>query len=325
MHIDRRLLGWGVFFVLMGAIPLAVRGGYLDEARVSDWFLLWPVLLIGWGLGLLLRRTPIEWVGGLVAAAALGVMAGGALATGFGGVRFGGGCGGDGQGTAFTTQSGAVPASGQLNVEFNCGTLTMAAVDGGDWNVAGSDTDGRGPRVQTSGTTVSIGTPNTGFFPDVGESHWTVGVPRSSPVGLGITLNAGDGSADLTGANVTSTSLTVNAGSFRLDLVSSAQVGDLNATVNAGKGVVSLPAGDRSANLSLNAGNLELCLPPEAAARVHWSGALGSNDLDDSGLTEIGDDTWVTAGFVETAPHLELRVSANAGSFELTIGGACDA
>ena len=27
MHIDRRLLGWGVFFILVGAIPLAVRGG----------------------------------------------------------------------------------------------------------------------------------------------------------------------------------------------------------------------------------------------------------------------------------------------------------
>jgi hypothetical protein len=95
--------------------------------------------------------------------------------------------------------------------------------------------------------------------------------------------------------------------------------------VNAGEGVVSLPAGDRSANLSLNAGDLEVCLPAGSAARVRWSGALGSNDLDQSGLTEIDDDTWVTQGFTETAPHLELRVSANAGSFNLTIGGPCDA
>jgi hypothetical protein len=325
MHIDRRLLGWGLFFVIMGAIPLAVRAGYLDESRVAGWFLLWPVLLIGWGLGLLLRRTPVDWVGGAVAAVVLGLMAGGALATGFGGVRFGGGCGGDSQGGAFATQSGTVPTGGQLNVEFNCGTLAMSAVDGGDWTVTGSDTDGRGPRVETSGTTVSIGTPNTGFFPDVGESHWTVGVPRASALGLGITLNAGDGNAQLAGATISSASLTVNAGSFTLDLAGAAEVGDLNATVNAGKGVVSLPAGDRSANMSLNAGNLEVCVPAGQALRVHWSGALGSNDLAESGLTETGDDTWVTAGFVETAPHLELRVSANAGSFDLTIGGPCNA
>ena len=58
---------------------------------------------------------------------------------------------------------------------------------------------------------------------------------------------------------------------------------------------------------------------------MRWAGALGSNDLDEAGLTELDDDTWVSAGFVETAPHLELRVSANAGSFDLTIGGACGA
>jgi len=325
MHIDRRLLGWGLFFILMGAIPLAVRGGYLAEDQVSGWFLLWPVLLIAWGAGLLLRRTPIEWIGGAVAAVVLGLMAGGALATGFGGVRFGGGCGGEHEGSAFTTQRGTLATGGQLNVAFNCGTLAMAAVDGSDWNVSGTDTDGQGPRVDTNGTTVSIGTANTGPFPDVGESRWTVDVPRSSPMGLGVTLNAGEGTADLTGASITSASLTVNAGSFRLDLGNVAQVGDLNVTVNAGKGVVTLPGGGRSANLSLNAGSLTLCLPTDAGARVRWSGALGSNDLGGSGLTEIDDDTWVTDGFAETAPHLELRVTANAGNFDLTIGGPCDA
>ena len=140
-----------------------------------------------------------------------------------------------------------------------------------------------------------------------------------------MTINAGRGTADLAGASVTSTSLTVNAASFRLDLANAALVGDVNATVNAGDGIVSLPAGDRSANLSLNAGSLEVCLPADAAVRVRWSGALGSNDLEEAGLTEVGDDTWVTAGFNETAAHLELRVSANAGSFDLTIGGACGA
>ena len=46
MHVDRRLLGWGLFFVLLGAIPLAIRAGLLDKVVVSQWPLLWPVLLI---------------------------------------------------------------------------------------------------------------------------------------------------------------------------------------------------------------------------------------------------------------------------------------
>ena len=326
MHIDRRLLGWGTFFILLGAIPLAVRGGYLDERWVSSWIRLWPVLLIGWGLGLLLRRTPIEWIGGAITTVTFGVMAGGALATGFGGVPMFGGCGGDRPGAAFATQSGTLATDGQVNIEFNCGTLAVTAIEGTDWSVAGSDEGGRGPSVEANGTQVSFETPRGGgFFADVGENRWTVGLPRATTFGLGVTLNAGRGSADLGGASIGSTSLTVNAGEFRLELVNAAQAGDVNATVNAGKATVSLPAGGRSANMSLNAGGLEVCLPAGAPIRVRWSGALGSNDLDDSGLSEVDDDVWVSDGFVESAPHLELWVSANAGSFELTMGGACGA
>jgi hypothetical protein len=325
MHIDRRLLGWGVFFILLGAIPLAVRAGYLSETQVEGWPSLWPILLIGWGLGLLLRRTPVEWIGGAVGAVVLGVMAGGALATGFGGVSMFGGCG-DGQGTAFTTQRGTLTGGGQVNVDFSCGTLAIEGADGSDWSVAGTDRGGRGPRIDVSGSAVSIETPAGSFWENTGgQNNWTVGVPRASQVGLGMTLNAGRGSADLTGANITSASLTVNAGDFRLDLADAAQLGDVNATVNAGQAIVSLPGGDRSANMSLNAGNLEVCVPAGTAIRVGWSGALGSNDLDETGLTETGDNVWVTAGFSETAPHLELRVSANAGSFDLTIGEVCGA
>lgn len=325
MHIDRRLLGWGVFFILLGAIPLAVRAGYLDASSVSEWFSLWPILLIGWGLGLLLRRTPVEWIGGAVSAVVLGVMAGGALATGFGGVSFGG-CGGDGRGTAFQEQRGTLAIGSQVNLEFNCGTLAVAAVDGADWSVTGSDIGGRGPRVETSGSTVSIETPSgVAFFDEVGENNWTVNLPRGGAFGLGLTLNAGRGTVNLAGATVGSTSLTVNAGDFNLDLADAAQVGDLNVTMNLGSATVDLPSGDRSANMSLNAGSLEVCVPADAAVRVRWAGALGSNDLDAAGLTETEDNTWVTAGFTETAPHLELRVSANAGSFDLTIGEVCGA
>jgi hypothetical protein len=267
----------------------------------------------------------VDWIGGGVTAVVLGLMAGGALATGFRGIPLASGCGGEGPGTAFVTQRGPLATGGQLNVEFNCGTITIAAADGSDWSVAGSDAGGRAPQVETSGTSVSIETPAGDFFRDRGRNDWMIAIPRAAPLGFGMTLNAGQGAADLTGASITSASLSVNAGSFRLDLADAALVGDVNATVNAGDATISLPDGDRSGNMSLNAGNLEVCLPAGAPVRVRWSGALGSNDLDEAGLTEVADDTWVSAGFVETAPHLELRVSANAGSFDLTIGGACGA
>ena len=68
--------------------------------------------------------------------------------------------------------------------------------------------------------------------------------------------------------------------------------------------------------MSLNAGGLERLPAGRCPDPGALGGALGSNDLDATGLVEVDDDTWTSAGFGEAAPHLELRVSANAGSFE---------
>jgi hypothetical protein len=324
VNIDRRLLGWGAFFILVGTIPLAVRAGVLDATLVGRWASLWPLLLIGWGVGLVLRRTPLEWLGGAVTAITFGVMGGGLLATGFSGAPLFGGCGG-GDGRPFEAQRGSIASPGQLNVEFNCGTLEIAPAAGTEWTVSGTESEGRAPRITTSGSSVSIeGAPGGGFLSGVGEARWSVGVPTGPSIGLGVTLNAGRGTADLTGASMSSVNLTVNAGSFELDLAGAAQLGSVNATVNAGEATLRLPSGERSVNLSLNAGSLDACMPAGSSVRIEWSGALGSNDLDDAGLTKVDDDTWVSPGFVEAQPHTEMHVSANAGSFDFDLRGACN-
>lgn len=325
--LDRRLLGWGLFFILVGAIPLATRAGLIDSAVVGRWPSLWPLLLVAWGVGLLLQRTPLEWIGGALSVTVFGVMGGGALASGFGGVGGMGGCGGDQAGEEFATQRGTFAAAGQLDVELNCGTLVVVTADGAEWSVAGVDDDGETPNVVTEGASVSIESDRGGsvFGDGNGEATWNVVVPQAPELRLDLTLNAGEGRFELGSANLASVSLTLNAGSAHLDLATTARLGDVNATVNAGSATVALPAGSRSANLSLNAGNLGVCLPADAPLRVTWSGALGANDLDDAGLVKVDDNTWTSPGFDAGQPHLELQVSANAGSFGLDLGGTCDA
>jgi hypothetical protein len=124
MRIDRRLLSWGLFFILLGAIPLAVRQGYLTEASLERWWSLWPLLLVGAGLGLLLRRTPFEFIGGLLAAGTVGVMAGSVLAVGFGGFPIAG-CGDERGTVAFQTREGELSAGADVRLELNCGELTV--------------------------------------------------------------------------------------------------------------------------------------------------------------------------------------------------------
>jgi hypothetical protein len=326
MHVDRRLLGWGLFFILVGGIPLATRAGLLDPHVVGQWPLLWPLLLIGWGAGLLLRGTPVEWLGGALAAITLGVMGGGLLAAGFGGVSIASGCGSTTPAVAFAGKSGDFDPAARADFEFNCGTFALTTTDGTGWNVSGTNHDGKAPDITFGQSHLSVRAGHDGsIFDSAGRSTWNVTLPRSPAVVLGLTLNAGDGSLDLAGATVSSATLTLNAGDLTADMATAKSVGDLNATVNAGSATIAMPAGDRSANLSLNAGSLKVCLPVGALVRVEWSGALGSNNFDAGGLVKVDQNTWTSPGFDPVQSHVELHVSANAGSFELQFGGACNA
>jgi hypothetical protein len=259
MHVDRRLLGWGLFFILVGAIPLATRAGYLDPELVGRWPSLWPLLLIGWGVGLLLRGTPIDWIGGGIAAIVFGIMGGGLLASGFAGAPISTGCGGQAPGTAFATQSGSFGSEGRLNVDLSCGSLTMRPAPGSSWSISGTESEGRIPDIEIddNGAAVEIEAADRGaFFGNAGRTDWTVAVPTAARVDLGVTINAGEGLIELDGANLGSVNLTINAGSARALLGGATNLGNVNGTVNAGSAVVGLPAGGRSASLSLNAGSL---------------------------------------------------------------------
>ena len=325
MHIDRRLLGWGLFFILVGGIPLAVRTNLLDASVVSQWANLWPLLLIAWGIGLLLRSTPIEWIGGALTAITFGVMGGGLLATGASGLPFATGCSGSGATTAFAERTGDLEGTAPMNIEFNCGSLHVGVGDGSGWAVAGSDRDGRGPSVTSSASSVSIKADDSGGFPGGGRADWNVTVPRDPSVGLEMTLNAGDGSVDLTGASISSATVTLNAGKLDLNMGAVAHADDVRATVNAGAAAIMLDNGARDVDLSLNAGSLQLCLPAGTPLRATWSGTLGSNNFTAAGLTKVDDSTWTSSGLDLSQPHAELHVTANAGSFELRVGGTCRA
>ncbi|HUR05268.1 MAG TPA: hypothetical protein VM347_22170 [Nonomuraea sp.] len=326
MHVDRRLLGWGLFFVLLGTIPLAVRAGLLDKALISQWPLLWPVLLIGWGLGLLLRGTPLALVGGAVGAITLGIMGGGAIATGFGNVSFASGCSSTAPSTPFAARSGDLGATARVDLIVNCGNLTVNTGAGTTWSVAGSARDAAGPVIEASAGSLSARTDSDrNFLGTHGRSVWNVTLPRSTSMALGLTLNAGEGNLDLAGATISTVSMTLNAGSINLGLAGTTSTGDINATVNAGSAAVALPSGQHAVNLSLNAGSLTVCVPAGTQVRAQWSGALGSNNFDAAGLAKVDNQTWTSSGFVAGQPHVELHVSANAGSVELQFGGTCRA
>ncbi len=328
MHLDRRLLGWGVFFILLGAVPLAVRSGLVDPALAGRWPTLWPLLLVGWGLGLLLRARPIAWIGGAIVAVTFGLIGGGAIATGFDGLPALGGCG-SGPGQPFDTAQGTLGPSGQVDVEFTCGTLAVATADGSGWQVSGVDRDGRAPTIDANPNGVSMHSPQHGFDLGGGRTAWTVAIPRSPHLGVGLTMNAGDGKVDLAGATLDSFDMTLNAGSLKVDLsrVETAPQGGVNGTVNAGSATLALPQVAGAVNLSLNAGSLTVCVPTGTRLVVAWHGTIASQNLDQAGLVKTGENTWASPGSqpAGTPADISMDVSANAGSFSLQLGGSCGA
>lgn len=326
MHIDRRLLNWGLFFILLGAIPLAVRQGILTEGTLERWWSLWPLFLVGAGLGLLLRRTPLEFVGGLLAAGTAGVMAGSLLASGFGSFPIAG-CGDERGTVAFPAREGELSAGADVRVELNCGDLDLVSGGGSGWRVEGVDEDGTGPRIDASAGALTVRSPEEdepfGFLGK--RDRWTVTVPGTVGLDVDVLVNAGRGTLDLADGSFGRLAIDLNAGETIVGADGVAELGELDVHVNAGSAKISLPDRSLRASLSVNAGSIAFCASSDAGLRIRTNDNItAGNNFDERGLTKSGN-TWETAGYDAADVKIEIDAEANAGSFTLNPAGGCDA
>ena len=54
MRVDRGRLNWGIFFIVLGAVPLAYQQGLVSSSAVDDAWRLWPLVIVGIGLAFVL-------------------------------------------------------------------------------------------------------------------------------------------------------------------------------------------------------------------------------------------------------------------------------
>jgi hypothetical protein len=326
MRINRGLLGWGVFFLLVGAVPLAVRAGLVSDDQIGRIGSLWPLILIGIGVGMLLARTRFALVGGLVVAATFGLMVGGALSGGIDGFA-GGACGPGAGTTAFPARDGRFETTtASVELEFSCGTMAVSSATGDTWRVEGEDANGSGPSVDADGDSLSVGTENRdrgpfGFLSD--RESWRVTLPSMVGLELRLELNAGSSTVDLSGASIETIDLNLNAGSAILDLGSVDEVGPLDVEINAGSVDLTLPNQSLIGSIEVNAGSVNLCVPAGTAMRFNTEGSnLSSFDFADQGLIQDGS-TWQTPSFESAVERIELDARTNAGSLSLNPEDGC--
>jgi len=325
MRINQGFLGWGVFLILVGAIPLAVNAGVIPAERVDDWWSYWPLILVGIGIGIVLSRTAFNWLGGLVVAATFGLMVGSLAATGIGGIPFTG-CGSDGEaGTAFPSRSGQFAGQASVQMDLNCGDLSVTAAPGAGWTLAGSDDTGEGPLIESGDTSLRIESrERAGLGFAAAQDIWRLTLPTSVPLDIDLGLNAGSGDADMTGAALGGVRVDMNAGDIRLDLGGATAITGLDVGVNAGAIGITLPAMSVTGAIEANAGAVEICVPAAVGLRLRTTENLtASYDYDGNGLVQQGD-TWTSPGYDTAAVRIDLATHGNAASFSLNPEGGCD-
>ena len=326
MHVNRGLLGWGVFFVVAGAVPLAIQSGLVNADVVRNFWELWPLVLIGIGLGLILQRTKAAFVGGLVIAITFGLLVGGWFAVGFspGFGTCGVGSGGT-HGDPFPTQSGSFAAPASVSLDLSCGAMVVTSAGGNAWTVAGSS-EGAVPPTVTAGRDLKVESPHQSGLDFGHAADWQVSLPTGVPVSLGLEGNAGSIEATLGAMQVPDLHASVNAGSATIDMAEVTGLESIDISANAGSLSLTLPspAGTMTGSISANAGSVELCVPDGVGLRIHSSSSpLASNNFGDRGMANDGG-TWTRAGYEASAQRIDLQVSANLGSVSLNPDGGCD-
>ena len=325
MRINHGFVGWGVFLVVAGAIPLAVRAGLISVDQIGSVASLWPLILIGIGIGILLGRTRWAFLGGLLVSATFGVIVGGVLAGGAAGIGVGA-CGAGRDMTAFDRSEGTFSEpSASIELELNCGDLMLSVGAGNGWSVEGETRDGTEPDVDADDASLRVSSrEGSGWFEGLNDRDtWRVTLPEDVDLDVSMELNAGSAILQLGQATVEAIDLTLNAGSLTLDMSQVSRIDEFGAELNAGALNVTLPNQTFEGSIEANAGSVNLCAPAGAALRLHTGDSIVAGyDYDGHGLVKDGS-TWETPGFDAAQVRIELDTQANAGSFSLNPEDGC--
>ncbi len=320
MTIRRGSLYAGVFVLAVGAVTLASAAGSLDRAMASDAVgALWPVAVIAVGLAMLLRRTPVSLPAGFVAAAAPGLLLGGALVAG---PTFAVPCTASSSAIPTQTQQGTIDGPGAINLHLACGDLRVTTQAGSSWRLDSADGAGRRTDVGTTpGGFTATADGQDDRWSARGPVTWVATLPTAPALDLTTRIDAGRGRLDLTGATLLTVDLGVDAGDLRTDLTG-ATLDRLALEVNAGSATVTLPVDTFTGDIRANAGSVAVCVPAGLGLRVNAQQSLGSIRFNN--LVRQGD-TWVSPqSIATTTPNTaELTVNASVGSVTINPEGGC--
>ena len=321
MNVNRRWLYGGVFLIALGAVLLAGQGDAVDGDVIAQAARLWPVLVIALGIGLLLRRTRFGLAGGMIAAAVPGLVLGGMLVAAPVAVAEVGPACNDVEPTSLASREGSFDGAASVDLRLRCGDVTVTTGSGSTWHLEAGNGSGTAPVVDATADRLSVASSFTGrplgFVR--GSDVWRLTLPVARRLDLAATVEAGRGRFELAGADLGTVELVVNAGEANADFAG-ATLERLAVHVNGGDVTLRLPADDFGADLTVNAGALQICAPSDLGLRVSTDGTLSATTY--AGLVR-GDSTWESPGYATAIHHADVAITANVAGVEVNPMGGC--
>ncbi len=316
MRIRRGLLFAGLFLIPLGGMTLLVRAGTIDPDALTDIWRLWPLILIGFGVALLLGRSRAASLGTAIAALVLGVLVGGAIASGGALVGSISDCGPAIGQTERLDESGTFVGPATVTLDLRCGSVDVTTQAGSAWQV-GADYQGSAPIVTSADDRLDVRAPAS----DGRHDDLTIVVPAGFLSAVDLASNAGSGTLVLDGAALSRVKVDANAGDVFID-AGKATLDRLDVSMNAGRARIILGPGTTTGSISVNAGAIELCVPPDAVLRLTVNEQLTFvTNLADRGLQRSGT-SWSRAGSAQDR-LIDLAISGNVASFSLDPNGGC--
>lgn len=315
MRVNRTLLYSGIFLVAIGGVVVAADLGIAGESILTGALRLWPLAVIALGLGLVLRRTRVGLSGGMLAAAVPGLLIGSAFAVV---PRYAGFCTTTDAPTGVSTEQGTFDGRANISVTVDCGSLAVTTAPGGDWRLDARTTNDVLPVVRSSSRSLSVASSGQERWLGNGPDDWTLSLPTSDVGNLSLTVNAGRGDIDLADAHVGTLFITGNAAAVVVD-ASTATVTDLTGQVSFGKLTISLPEGDLTGTLTVDAGAAQVCVPDGVGLRVTSTSDAG--EVSVGGVEQTG--TWLSQNYAAAPYRADLEVHADFGVVEINPIGGC--
>lgn len=294
MEGERRVgsLIWPLVLIGLGVVLLLNNLGMMDLSVWEFVLRLWPVVIIGFGLELLFGRRSV-W-GSLVAALVVMAILAGAVVLLRSPVEGAVGA------TETIVQALDGARRGEVTIDFGVGRLTVEDGASEHMLVEGRATLGRGQRLVSEGRVTG------------GVAYYDLRSEESGTVWLGgWTGDRREWTLQLSPRIPLSLRLRSGVGETRLDLTD-LQVTDLEINSGLGQVVVVLPAQGRvRVSVDSGVGELVLRVPKTMAVRMEVESGLGQVLVPAD--FEREDGVYLSSGFASTRDHAEIRIEGGVG------------